>query len=112
MAYSDSTHLASFGTASICPGYLWFGSQSKYSRAKPSKFAAHHLVYFPSLPKTVKDEYTKQFGHAPSDEMKTHLKRELKHEVWKLHLTVAFLHAYVHGVVVEGPDGILRRLYP
>ncbi|KAH7877053.1 uncharacterized protein C8R40DRAFT_1168980 [Lentinula edodes] len=112
MAYSDSTHLASFGTASICPGYLWFGSQSKYSRAKPSKFAAHHLVYFPSLPKTVEDEYTKQFGHAPSDEMKTHLKRELEHEVWKLLLTVAFLHAYVHGVVVEGPDGILRRLYP
>lgn len=49
MGYSDSTHLASFGTASICPGYLWFGSQSKYSRAKPSKFAAHHLVYFPSV---------------------------------------------------------------
>lgn len=49
MAYSDSTHLASFGTASICPGYLWFGSQSKYSCAKPSKFAAHHLVYVPSV---------------------------------------------------------------
>lgn len=47
MAYSDSTHLASFGTASLWPGYLWFGSQSKYSRAKPSKFSAHHLVYFP-----------------------------------------------------------------
>ncbi|KAJ3848278.1 hypothetical protein EV368DRAFT_68414 [Lentinula lateritia] len=60
------------------------------------------------LPKTVEDEYTKQFGHAPSDEMKTHLKRELEHEVWKLLLMVAFLHAYVHGVVVEGPDGILR----
>lgn len=49
MAYSDSTHLASFGTASLWPGYLWFGSQSKYPRAKPSKFAAHHLVYFPSV---------------------------------------------------------------
>lgn len=44
--------------------------------------------------------------------MKTHLKRELEHEVWKLLLTAAFLEAYVHGVVVEGPDGILRRLYP
>lgn len=49
MAYSDSTHLASFGSASLWPGYLWFGSQSKYSRAKPSKFSAHHLVYFPSV---------------------------------------------------------------
>lgn len=49
MGYSDSTHLASFGTASLWPGYLWFGSQSKYSRAKPSKLSAHHLVYFPSV---------------------------------------------------------------
>lgn len=44
--------------------------------------------------------------------MKTHLKRELEHEVWKLLLTADFLEAYVHGIVVEGPDGILRRLYP
>ncbi|KAJ3755244.1 hypothetical protein EV360DRAFT_86085 [Lentinula raphanica] len=112
MAYSDSTHLASFGTASICPGYLWFSSQSKYTRAKPSKFAAHHLVYFPSLPKHVYDEYTQHFGQAPSEAVKTHLKRELEHAVWKLLFTPDFLNAYVHGTVVEGPDGVLRRLYP
>ncbi|KAF9075194.1 hypothetical protein BDP27DRAFT_1212847 [Rhodocollybia butyracea] len=112
MMYSDSTHLASFGTASICPGYLWFGSQSKYTRAKPTKFAAHHLVYFPSLPNQVEDAYTKIFGLPLTDAMKTHLKRELEHEVWKLLLTPEFLDAYVHGVVVKGPDGVLRRLYP
>ncbi|KAJ3816999.1 hypothetical protein F5880DRAFT_1618699 [Lentinula raphanica] len=112
MLYSDSTHLASFGTASVCPGYLWFGSQSKYARAKPSKFAAHHLVYFPLLPKHVDDEYTQQFGHAPTDAVKTHLKRELEHAVWKLLFTTDFLDAYVHGTIVEGSDGILRRLYP
>ncbi|KAJ3766797.1 hypothetical protein FB446DRAFT_708323 [Lentinula raphanica] len=112
MVYSDSTHLASFGTASICPGYVWFGSQSKYSRAKPSKFAAHHLVYFPSLPKHVDDDYTRHFGHAPSEAVKTHLKCELEHAVWQLLFTADFLNAYVHGTVVEGPDGVLRCLYP
>lgn len=30
MLYSDSTHLASFGTASTWPVYLSFGNQSKY----------------------------------------------------------------------------------
>ncbi|KAJ3925142.1 MAG: hypothetical protein NXY57DRAFT_949196 [Lentinula lateritia] len=112
MAYSDSTHLASFGSASLWPGYLWFGSQSKYSRAKPSKFSAHHLVYFPSLPKKVEDAYKKQFGTAPTDSVKTHLKRELHSEIWKLLLTPEFIDAYTNGIVVEGPDGILRRLYP
>ncbi|KAJ3724782.1 hypothetical protein C8R42DRAFT_640705 [Lentinula raphanica] len=29
MVHSDSTHLASFGTVSICLGYVWFGSQSE-----------------------------------------------------------------------------------
>ncbi|KAJ4488967.1 hypothetical protein C8J55DRAFT_558004 [Lentinula edodes] len=111
MAYSDSTHLPSFGSASLWPGYLWFGSQSKYSRAKPSKFSAHHLVYFPSLPKKVEDAYKKQFGTAPTDSVKTHLKRELHSEIWKLLLTPEFIDAYTNGIVVEGPDGILRRLY-
>ncbi len=38
MIWSDSTHLASFGTASLWPVYLYFGNQSKYTRAKPSEF--------------------------------------------------------------------------
>ena len=49
MIWSDSTHLASFGTASIWPVYLYFGNQSKYTRAKPSEFAAHHLAYIPKV---------------------------------------------------------------
>jgi hypothetical protein len=47
MLWSDSTHLAEFGTASLWPIYLMFGNQSKYSRAKPSVFAAHHVAYIP-----------------------------------------------------------------
>ncbi len=49
MIWSDSTHLASFGTASLWPVYLYFGNQSKYTRAKPSDFAAHHLAYIPKV---------------------------------------------------------------
>jgi hypothetical protein len=49
MVWSDSTHLANFGTASLWPIYVFFGSLSKYFRAKPSSFAAHHLAYIPSV---------------------------------------------------------------
>ena len=46
---SDSTHLAQFGTAALWPIYAFFGNQSKYSRAKPSNFAAHHVAYLPTV---------------------------------------------------------------
>lgn len=47
ISYSDSTHLTSFGTASLWPLYFFIGNQSKYPRAKPSSFAAHHVAYIP-----------------------------------------------------------------
>lgn len=49
MLWSDSTHLASFGSAALWPIYMFFGNQSKYLRCKPSEFAAHHLAYIPSV---------------------------------------------------------------
>lgn len=49
MLWSDSTHLTSFGNASLWPIYLYLGSQSKYTRAKPTSFAAHHLAYIPKV---------------------------------------------------------------
>jgi hypothetical protein len=49
LLYSDSTKLANFGTASLWPGYLWTGALSKYDRAKPSSFSAHHFVNIPSV---------------------------------------------------------------
>jgi hypothetical protein len=49
MLWSDSTHLTSFGNASLWPIYLYLGNQSKYTRAKPSAFAAHHLAYMPKV---------------------------------------------------------------
>jgi hypothetical protein len=49
MLWSDSTHLTSFGSASLWPIYLFLGNQSKYTRGKPSSFAAHHLAYIPKV---------------------------------------------------------------
>ena len=49
LLYSDSTHLANFGTASCWPVYLFFGSQSKYTRAMPTSSACHHIAYMPEV---------------------------------------------------------------
>ena len=49
MLWSDSTHLANFGTASLWPIYLYIGNQSKYTRGKPTSFAVHHLAYIPKV---------------------------------------------------------------
>ncbi|KAH9944804.1 hypothetical protein B0H21DRAFT_657575, partial [Amylocystis lapponica] len=47
MFWSDSTHLASFGTAKAWPIYLFFGNLSKYVRAKPRAASCHHIAYIP-----------------------------------------------------------------
>jgi len=49
LLYSDSTHLASFGSASLWPVYLFIGNLSKYERAKPTSFSAHHIAYLPTV---------------------------------------------------------------
>jgi hypothetical protein len=49
MFASDSAHLTSFGSASVWPIYVGFGSQTKYDRAKPFAHAMHHLAYVPSV---------------------------------------------------------------
>jgi hypothetical protein len=46
---SDSTHLAAFGSASLWPGYLSFGSLSKYIRTKVSSLSMYHVVYFKTV---------------------------------------------------------------
>lgn len=47
MEYSDATQLTNFGTAYLWAIYTWFGALSKYIRAKPSSFSAHHIAYIP-----------------------------------------------------------------
>ena len=49
LLYSDSTHLTSFGSASLWPIYLYLGNISKYTRLKPSSFSAHHIAYIPTV---------------------------------------------------------------
>ena len=49
MFWSDSTHLANFGTASLWPLYLFFGNQSKYLRCKPRTASCHHVAYIPKV---------------------------------------------------------------
>ena len=49
MFWSDSTHLANFGTAKLWPIYLFFGNLSKYIHLRPSSGACNHLAYIPSV---------------------------------------------------------------
>lgn len=49
MWWSDSTHLANFGTAKAWPLYLYFANLSKYIRARPTSGACHHVAFFPSV---------------------------------------------------------------
>lgn len=128
MLWSDSTHLASFGNASLWPIYCYFGNQSKYERARPTQFAAHHLAYIPSvslthsycyvaltiaqLPDWISDEYERIYGSPPKDAVLTHLKRELMHAIWNLILSDGFVEDYKHGIITHCADGIVRRLFP
>ena len=49
LIWSDSMSLAQFGNAELWPIYLYIGNQSKYSRCKPTSFAAHHIAYLPKV---------------------------------------------------------------
>ncbi|KAL1703963.1 hypothetical protein EV121DRAFT_280730 [Schizophyllum commune] len=112
MSFSDSTHLADFGNASMWPIYLMLGNLSKYTRGKPTAFAQHHLAYIPSLPDDFADWYIATFGVRPSDAIKTHMKREIVQGVWRILLTPELIEAYTHGMVVGCADGVLRRTFP
>lgn len=130
MMYSDSMHLTNFGTASLWPIYFWLAALSKYIRAMPTMFAAHHLAYIPSvrllleylnrlliikctqLPDLINQEYENEYGFPPTAAVLRFCKKELMQQIWMLLLDDDFLHAYVHGFVVQCGDGITRRLFP
>ncbi|KAJ7660161.1 hypothetical protein DFH06DRAFT_1472251 [Mycena polygramma] len=112
MFWSDSTHLANFGNASLWPLYTFFGNLSKYTRAKPTSNSGYHQAYFPSLPDSLKDFYRATFGAPPTKDMMAHLKRELMHGVWDLLISPEFIHAYVNGIVVKCYDSKERLIFP
>ncbi|CAK5269508.1 unnamed protein product [Mycena citricolor] len=112
MLWSDSTHLANFGTAALWPVYLFFGNQSKWIRGKPRAGCSHHIAYIPKLPPDFADWFYDLTGNAPSADLLTHCRRELMHAVWKHILDDDFLAACEHGIVITCADGIERRFYP
>ncbi|OCH83665.1 hypothetical protein OBBRIDRAFT_765060 [Obba rivulosa] len=112
MLWSDSTHLANFGTASLWPIYLYLGNESKYSRCKPSAQSAQHLAYIPSIPDVIQDVYRKLYGITATALVLTFCKRELFQAIWLLLLDAEFIDAYLHGFVLLCADGIKRRLFP
>lgn len=114
MVWSDSTHLANFGTAKLWPIYAFFSGLSKYIRNRPNSGACQHIAYIPSLPDHFQDfaaSFCSKWGTQKKDIL-THCRRELMHGVWKLLLDDDFVHAYQYGMVVKCADGIERRVYP
>ncbi|KAF7292923.1 hypothetical protein MIND_01191400 [Mycena indigotica] len=112
MMWSDATHLAQFGTASLWPGYTFFGNHPKEFRGKPTSNAGFHQVYFASLPDSVRDSYRQQYGCDMPDEVYTHLKRELIHAIWELLLSGEFMDAYDNGIKIKCWDGLVRLVFP
>ena len=55
MFWSDSTHLANFGTAKLWPIYMMLGNLSKYVCALPSSGACMHIAYVSHLADSFED---------------------------------------------------------
>lgn len=51
-------------------------------------------------------------GEGPPAEILTHCRRELMHGVLKIVLDDDFVEAYKHGIVLQCPDGVIRRIFP
>jgi hypothetical protein len=64
------------------------------------------------LPHTIKAEYAKIFGAPPSDDILTHLKRELMQAIWMLLLGPEFTVAYTRGIIILCADGVQRLVFP
>jgi hypothetical protein len=114
MFWSDSTHLANFGTAKLWPVYMLFGNLSKYIRGQPNSGACQHVAYIPSLPDFI-DDVMKDIHASWKTQKKsiiTHCRRELMHAIWKFLLDDDFVHAYKFGMVIKCTDGVERRIYP
>ncbi|KAI0308970.1 hypothetical protein OF83DRAFT_1180165 [Amylostereum chailletii] len=60
----------------------------------------------------IQDWYQKTYSKTATASVLTHCKRELMHAIWRILLDDEFVHAYVHGIVIRFPDGILRRVFP
>ncbi|KAH9834205.1 uncharacterized protein C8Q71DRAFT_797981 [Rhodofomes roseus] len=112
MVWSDSTHLANFGGANLWPVYIYFGWLSKYLRARPKSFAAHHLAYLPSLPDSIQDWYQTHYRTTATADVLRFCKKELMHAIWCLLMDDEFMNAYHKGMLIHCADGVWRRFFP
>ncbi|CDO69347.1 hypothetical protein BN946_scf184746.g28 [Trametes cinnabarina] len=112
LLWSDATLLALFGSAKLWPIYLYIANIMKYVRGMPTDFVAQHLAYVPALPDDLLDYYREHYKHAPTEETLRWLRGELMQKVWSKLLDDDFVHAYIHGILVECADGVVRRLFP
>nr|GAT58250.1 predicted protein [Mycena chlorophos] len=112
MEWSDATHLAQFGTADLWPAYTFFGNHSKAFRGRPTSNAGFHQAYFVKLPDTVRDAYREHYGKDMPDEVFTHLRRDLMHQIWELLLSDDFMDAYDNGIIIRCYDGLFRLVFP
>ena len=70
---------------------------------------AHRL---PQLPHDFQDKYHGHYGHASSNDVYTHCKRELMHTIWKTLLNERFADAYNNGIVIQFFDGVTCHVFP
>ncbi len=114
MFWSDTTHLANFGTAKLWPIYMFLGNISKYIRSEPSSQACYHLAYIPSLSDSFQDLLSSIHArwNTQKKSILTHCRQELMHAIWLILLDDDFLHAYKYGIVIKCHGGIERRVYP
>jgi Plavaka transposase len=133
MFWSDSTHLTSFGTAKLWPIYMFFRSQNKLLRMKPTAHVCHHVAYIPSvsscarspgmykespiggaqLPDALQD-FVRAYsdGTAAQAPLLTHSCRELMQAIWMHLLDNEFVQAYEHGILVVCADHVTRHIFP
>ncbi|KAG8891805.1 hypothetical protein FRC00_013056 [Tulasnella sp. 408] len=109
--WSDVTQLANFGSAKLWPVYMYFGNQPKWARSRSDMHSCHDIAHIPSLPDSFQDFVCEQRGFAADARLKTHCKHELFHKVWRILLDKKFVKAYKHGILIEFPDGSVRRVY-
>ncbi|KDQ54440.1 hypothetical protein JAAARDRAFT_60806 [Jaapia argillacea MUCL 33604] len=113
MFWSDATHLVQFRQSKAWPWYLYFGNQLKYTHAKPTAHATHHVAYLPTIPDEIQDFIRDlKAGKAASKQLMTHCHCKIFQAGWDMLLDEEFMHAYVHGIVVDCIDGIRRQIYP
>ena len=60
----------------------------------------------------IQEFYKEAFGKTATAAMLTHLRRELPYAIWMLLMDDDFMHVYIHGLVFQLVDGIMRLAFP